>query len=55
MQFVTVDDCASRIFAVAAAAANPSMAKPDDKTANRIANRRMTASRVRSRDSIIAP
>jgi hypothetical protein len=43
MQFVTVDVCASRIFAAEAALAIPSLAEPTNKTANRIAKRRTTA------------
>jgi hypothetical protein len=43
MQLVTVDVCAKRILAAAATPANPSLAEQTNKTAIKIAKRRMTA------------
>jgi hypothetical protein len=54
MQLVTVDVCASRILAAAAALTNPSVAELIDSIANRIASRCMDASLV-PRGIIITP
>lgn len=58
MQVVTAEVCASRIFPAAdATPANPSIAEQSDKTARKIANRRMNASpgKIPRRHYSVAP